>query len=117
MVVLRVARSVTVESRRDKVTFYIDTSKEILPDGPYAMNSSFGNLFAVCRLFEDEYCAFIGGSVQRQSPTSFGWSLSGVSVRHFALVDAKLTFKTGAYCGSLEAVLQANCRETIGRRM
>lgn len=81
-IILRSSITPTVEFERE-ASVYIEWTATDLPDGPYVVYSSTGDIFPVCRLFEDKYHAFIGGSVGYDSITkSFDWLNIEVSPGH-----------------------------------
>ncbi len=77
VVVLRASESVSVNVTRDVAFVLTEISSNILPDGPCVIEPLSGDAFAVSRLLDDTYSAFIGGSVRPELPEltdrSFEW--------------------------------------------
>lgn len=64
----------------DLITTVIESISLKLPDGPYIMQKRTGQIFAVSKLFEDKYQAFIGGSYRLDTPSgSFEWMHEAVN--------------------------------------
>ena len=77
MVVLRASESVSVNVTRDVALVLTEISSNSLPNGPCVIEPLSGDVFAVSRLLDDTYSAFIGGSVRSELPEftdrSFEW--------------------------------------------
>ena len=79
VIILRAPDSLLVELENDRVKVYVDSTPEDLPNGPYIIQPSSGFIWALCRLFPDEYLAFIGGGVAHDTATkTFTWLQTGV---------------------------------------
>lgn len=79
MIILRGPPNLTVGVSESSALFYVNLVAGHLSDGPYVIQPATGQVFAVCRFFEDNYQAFIGGSVEEDDSThAFRWSNIGV---------------------------------------
>ena len=74
VVVLRASRSVSVNVSRDVALVLTEVSSNNLQTGPCVIEPLSGDAFAVSRLLDDRYSAFIGGSVMPElTDRSFEW--------------------------------------------
>ena len=74
VVVLRASKSVSVNVTRDVAFVVTEISNNILPNGPCVIEPLNGDAFAISRLFDDTYNAFIGGSIRQElTDRSFEW--------------------------------------------
>jgi hypothetical protein len=64
VVVLRAAQSVSINIAGKAAFVLTELPGTDLPNGPYVVQTSNGDIFAVSRLFEDRCGAFIGGSAR-----------------------------------------------------
>lgn len=61
---LRVSQSVSCNVAGNVASIFTEVSDTELPNGPYVIETVNGDVFAVSRLFDDRYEAFIGGAVR-----------------------------------------------------
>ncbi|KAL9124029.1 MAG: hypothetical protein Q9217_006597 [Psora testacea] len=74
IVILRVSKAVSVNFVSDVASILTEISATELPNGPYTARPATGEVFALSRLFDDRYEAFIGGSVRPSLQNhSFEW--------------------------------------------
>ena len=74
VIVLRASESVSVNVTRDVAFVVTEISSNSLPNGPCVIEPLNGDAFAVSRLLDDTYNAFIGGSVRQELTNwSFEW--------------------------------------------
>ena len=85
VVVLRASENVSVNVTRDVAFVLTETSINSLPNGPCVIEPLSGDAFAVSKLLDDTYNAFIGGSVRPElTDGSFEWLK--IKVRHADLL-------------------------------
>lgn len=73
-IILQVPRKLVIELEKDVITIVTQPTSGQIPDGPYIMQTTTGQIFAVSRLFDDNFQAFIGGSLEFDSLSgSFEW--------------------------------------------
>ena len=74
VIVLRAPESVFVNVTRDVALVLTEISYDSLQNGPCVIDFLSGDAYAVSRLLDDRYSAFIGGSVSPQlTDRSFEW--------------------------------------------
>lgn len=73
-IVLQVPQNLVIELEKDVITIVTQPTSVPLPDGPYILQTTTGQMFAVSKLFDDKFHAFIGGSLKFDSLSgSFEW--------------------------------------------
>ena len=71
---LRASRNVSVNITHDVALVLVEISSISLPNGPCVVDPLSGDAYAVSRLLDDTYSAFIGGSVRPElTDRSFEW--------------------------------------------
>lgn len=70
-IVLQAPQKLVIELDMDVVTILTQSAAVCIPDGPYILQTMTGQVFAVSKLFEDKYQAFIGGSFRPDSSSVF----------------------------------------------
>ena len=74
VIVLRASESVFVNVTRDVALVLTEISSNSLQNGPCVIDPLSGDAYAVSRLLDDRYSAFIGGSVRPElTDRSFEW--------------------------------------------
>ena len=67
-------QNLVIELEKDVITIVTQPTSVPLPDGPYILQTTTGQMFAVSKLFDDKFHAFIGGSLKFDSLSgSFEW--------------------------------------------
>lgn len=83
-----------------------DATFEQLPDGPYMVQTLTGETFPVSRMFEDNFQAFIGGTIAKPKHTtkSFKWMRVEVSFQNSISLCTSFTLSIGPYSSSIQAI-------------
>lgn len=85
-IILRASKSVVIRVDKREVSSILTEASEYIPDGPYAIRSATGEVFAVSKLFDDTNESFIGGSVKCIAEHgSFAWL--NIEVIYTTLLD------------------------------
>lgn len=85
---------------------FISRVSSCLPDGPYVLHTPSSNIFAISKLFQDKYKAFIGGGLKsNETSDAFEWLYMEVLNLYKVPCLEFLTENPGANSGSITTIL------------
>ena len=111
MIIIRTPKSTIIRIGKCEIIL-TETSKDV-PNGPYVVRSENGDIFGVSKLFDDQYEAFIGGSV-KSNGGSFKWL--GIEVSLHRLSHAlPMTKKAELHSCTIKTLLRSHSYTTTIR--